>query len=369
MSSRAGNVLKAAGGIAKKAVQKGTAGGEASRKGVHTIEFHKSKGQHILKNPLVVDSIVEKAGVKSTDVVLEIGPGTGNLTVKLLAAAKKVIAIEYDPRMVRWVTHSRPAAASGTRWAAAAALRLACLRLSGRDFTRLPETATRRLRERVMFGLRRKLVPRPPPPRSSSFRGVCRALQCSRTFRCSPWLLDTPRPPSELEAAATTRTDTSLPPRPAPAEAAFSGSRGCKRHPLPRPAALADHPGRFPQGRAPVLRPVRRQRAVPDLLAAGAAAGRAPRPRRRHSAASAAYPRQRRAQRGLRPSHALVRGFVSPPCCPPPGQVFKLLAHRPFFRAAVLMFQAEFATRLVGPSAPPTPLSQLSSRENNSLIS
>lgn len=41
------------------------------------IEFHKSKGQHILKNPLVVQSIVQKAGIKSTDVVLEIGPGTG----------------------------------------------------------------------------------------------------------------------------------------------------------------------------------------------------------------------------------------------------------------------------------------------------
>lgn len=39
------------------------------------IEFHKSKGQHILKNPLVVQSIVEKSGLKSTDVVLEIGPG------------------------------------------------------------------------------------------------------------------------------------------------------------------------------------------------------------------------------------------------------------------------------------------------------
>ena len=48
------------------------------------IEFHKSKGQHILKNPLVVQSIVEKSGLKSTDVVLEIGPGTGNLTMKLL---------------------------------------------------------------------------------------------------------------------------------------------------------------------------------------------------------------------------------------------------------------------------------------------
>lgn len=65
------------------------------------IEFHKSKGQHILKNPLVVQSIVDKAGIKSTDVVLEIGPGTGNLTMKLLERAKKVIAVEYDHRMVR----------------------------------------------------------------------------------------------------------------------------------------------------------------------------------------------------------------------------------------------------------------------------
>jgi 16S rRNA A1518/A1519 N6-dimethyltransferase RsmA/KsgA/DIM1 with predicted DNA glycosylase/AP lyase activity len=64
------------------------------------LEFHKSKGQHILKNPLVVQSIVDKAGIKSTDVVLEIGPGTGNLTMKLLEKAKKVVAIELDPRMV-----------------------------------------------------------------------------------------------------------------------------------------------------------------------------------------------------------------------------------------------------------------------------
>ena len=65
------------------------------------IEFQKSKGQHILKNPQVTQSIVDKAGIKPTDVVLEIGPGTGNLTMKLLEQAKKVIAIEVDPRMVR----------------------------------------------------------------------------------------------------------------------------------------------------------------------------------------------------------------------------------------------------------------------------
>ncbi|KAK4487334.1 hypothetical protein RD792_006053 [Penstemon davidsonii] len=64
------------------------------------IPFHKSKGQHILKNPLLVDSIIQKSGIKPTDIILEIGPGTGNLTKKLLEAGKSVIAVELDPRMV-----------------------------------------------------------------------------------------------------------------------------------------------------------------------------------------------------------------------------------------------------------------------------
>ena len=38
--------------------------------------------------------------VQATDVVLEIGPGTGNMTVKLLEVAKRVIAVEVDARMV-----------------------------------------------------------------------------------------------------------------------------------------------------------------------------------------------------------------------------------------------------------------------------
>ena len=62
-----------------------------------------SLGQHFLKNPAVVTSIIQKAGLKSTDVVLEIGPGTGNLTVELLKQVKKVVALEYDSRMVREV--------------------------------------------------------------------------------------------------------------------------------------------------------------------------------------------------------------------------------------------------------------------------
>ncbi|CAM0139608.1 Dimethyladenosine transferase [Umbelopsis sp. WA50703] len=61
--------------------------------------FNKDLGQHILKNPLVAQGIVDKANLRTTDTVLEIGPGTGNLTVRILAAAKKVVAVEMDPRL------------------------------------------------------------------------------------------------------------------------------------------------------------------------------------------------------------------------------------------------------------------------------
>lgn len=57
-----------------------------------------------LKNPGVAEAIVAKANLKPTDTVLEIGPGTGNLTMRILEKAKKVIAIEVDPRMAAEVT-------------------------------------------------------------------------------------------------------------------------------------------------------------------------------------------------------------------------------------------------------------------------
>jgi 18S rRNA (adenine1779-N6/adenine1780-N6)-dimethyltransferase len=60
-------------------------------------------GQHFLKNPAVISAIIQKAAVKPTDTVLEIGPGTGNMTVPLLQQAKHVVALEFDSRMVREV--------------------------------------------------------------------------------------------------------------------------------------------------------------------------------------------------------------------------------------------------------------------------
>ncbi|GFP93643.1 probable dimethyladenosine transferase [Phtheirospermum japonicum] len=64
------------------------------------VRLFKSRGQHLLTNPRVLDSIVRASNIKPDDTVLEIGPGTGNLTLKLLEAAKNVVAIEIDGRMV-----------------------------------------------------------------------------------------------------------------------------------------------------------------------------------------------------------------------------------------------------------------------------
>ncbi|KAF8317856.1 rRNA adenine dimethylase [Clavulina sp. PMI_390] len=61
-------------------------------------------GQHILKNPAVAQAIVDKANLRPTDIVMEVGPGTGNLTVRILEKAKLCTAVEMDPRMAAELT-------------------------------------------------------------------------------------------------------------------------------------------------------------------------------------------------------------------------------------------------------------------------
>jgi len=63
------------------------------------LPLQKKHGQHLLRNPGILDKIVEASDIKSSDTVFEIGPGTGNLTVQLAQRAKQVIAQEIDPRM------------------------------------------------------------------------------------------------------------------------------------------------------------------------------------------------------------------------------------------------------------------------------
>lgn len=60
------------------------------------IEPSKRLGQNFVVDAGTVTRIVAMAGVRGDDVVLEVGPGFGSLTLPLLAAARGVIAVEVD---------------------------------------------------------------------------------------------------------------------------------------------------------------------------------------------------------------------------------------------------------------------------------
>jgi 16S rRNA (adenine1518-N6/adenine1519-N6)-dimethyltransferase len=61
----------------------------------------KQRGQNFVTDANTVRRIVAAAGVGSDDVVLEVGPGLGSLTLGLLQAADRVVAIEIDERLGR----------------------------------------------------------------------------------------------------------------------------------------------------------------------------------------------------------------------------------------------------------------------------
>ena len=66
----------------------------AARLGVRPT---KRLGQNFVIDHGTVRRIVALAGLRSSDVVLEVGPGFGSLTLPLLGAARRVIAVEMDP--------------------------------------------------------------------------------------------------------------------------------------------------------------------------------------------------------------------------------------------------------------------------------
>ncbi|KAK0505018.1 S-adenosyl-L-methionine-dependent methyltransferase [Armillaria luteobubalina] len=78
---------------------------ESSSSAVRNPIFNTERfGQHILKNPAIAQKIVDTANLRPTDKVLEVGPGTGNLTMRILEKAKLVTAVEMDPRMAAELT-------------------------------------------------------------------------------------------------------------------------------------------------------------------------------------------------------------------------------------------------------------------------
>jgi 16S rRNA (adenine1518-N6/adenine1519-N6)-dimethyltransferase len=56
----------------------------------------KSRGQNFVIDANTVRRIVRAAGVQPDDVVVEVGPGLGSLTLALLPAVKRVVAVEVD---------------------------------------------------------------------------------------------------------------------------------------------------------------------------------------------------------------------------------------------------------------------------------
>lgn len=59
----------------------------------------KSLGQHFLVDGNVLERIIDVSGISDEDVILEVGPGIGTLTVALARGAREVVAIERDRRL------------------------------------------------------------------------------------------------------------------------------------------------------------------------------------------------------------------------------------------------------------------------------
>ena len=71
------------------------------------ISAQKRYGQNFLVDSNILEKIVNAAGITGEDTVLEIGPGTGTLTERMLAAGARVQAIELDHRLAGYLRDER----------------------------------------------------------------------------------------------------------------------------------------------------------------------------------------------------------------------------------------------------------------------
>jgi 16S rRNA (adenine1518-N6/adenine1519-N6)-dimethyltransferase len=73
----------------------------------------KTLGQNFVIDAGTVRRIVRTAGVSSDDIVLEVGPGLGSLTLALLPVVRHVVAVEIDPRLAELLPRTVAARAPG----------------------------------------------------------------------------------------------------------------------------------------------------------------------------------------------------------------------------------------------------------------
>jgi len=71
--------------------------------GTERLRPRKSLSQNFLTDAAALDTIVDAAELQPDDRVVEIGPGLGVLTRRLLAADASVLAVELDPRLAEYL--------------------------------------------------------------------------------------------------------------------------------------------------------------------------------------------------------------------------------------------------------------------------
>lgn len=66
----------------------------------YKIQANKSLGQNFLIDDCVIEKIIEASNIEKEDLIIEIGPGLGVLTERLLKKSNNVVVIEIDKKMI-----------------------------------------------------------------------------------------------------------------------------------------------------------------------------------------------------------------------------------------------------------------------------
>ena len=73
------------------------------------IKAKKSLGQNFLIDKNILKIIADSTKINGDDEILEVGPGTGNLTEFLIKKnPKKIYLIEKDEKLVNFLNHQSP---------------------------------------------------------------------------------------------------------------------------------------------------------------------------------------------------------------------------------------------------------------------
>jgi len=72
------------------------------------LQPSKKYGQNFLINPEVIGKMVDTAGIKKSDTVVEVGPGFGVLTFALAEKAKQVISFEIEKKLEDYWREKKP---------------------------------------------------------------------------------------------------------------------------------------------------------------------------------------------------------------------------------------------------------------------